>query len=697
MKPQIPPIAASSIFAAMLNNYVLGRPSSLLTPEERGCDFFKTLKLFRLDQQQRSVDPVQTANIHKMRVLDPNACPITPEIISTYNMISENDIVIQPRWEINPIVIQMNTIRHEINRIRVLRFAHLVASPILMWRNFLCGKQAGCLTAEERELLYATHQALTGKFVPGCPCSCLDNVNPKKGISNGARNRMHSLILDPREDEQSLLKKIERASPAEIIMLDYPPVAIVVELLDADLTKYSAGDSLVPGKAVVPLYARSRSRYEPIKSFESVTRFTPIDGVRYRSIGCEPEFAITFEKSQARTLDGVILDLNQWPGMHLSFEKIYVALTRVRTMHDVRLMPLHCGQSFDHLFRLKPDPRMLAWLAGFGPDGIWDADLCKKAIERFPADCFKKKRNPRSSQPKTNSSAPDENAPSARSDNASDGTNQSGNGQGQNRTGTNRRQDSAKSSGVARDQITARFRLDLPIPRCRQTDFKSYHVAGDGDCLFTSVKKLLSLQISVSELRTQVVEHMDTLSLERRMTIVNEHLLRDPAWTNARVIGPINIFDSQGNATPLLESDGRQVIRDILLDHNNHNDISGQRFVRLWTRYRNEMLLHAWGGNAEISAISQLYSVNVIIWRVAEQSNERGVINNIARIEVPVIHGSPNLRTLHLRWVNEKHYEFTDIPPSYQPHPASDQRSEQSVQMPRTSGRVRRPRELHDV
>jgi len=181
------------------------------------------------------------------------------------------------------------------------------------------------------------------------------------------------------------------------------------------------------------------------------------------------------------------------------------------------------------------------------------------------------------------------------------------------------------------------------------------------------------------------------------MTIINEHLLRDPAWTDARVKGPVNIFDNQGNATPLLNSDGLPDIRDILLDHNNHNDIHGQRFVRLWNRYQNEMLHHAWGGNAEISAISQLYSVNVVVWRVSEHANEQGVSNNVASIEVPVIHGSPNLRTLHLRWVNERHYEFTDLPLSFQPSLTFPQQPVQPVTIQRMSGRVRRPREMHDV
>ncbi len=183
------------------------------------------------------------------------------------------------------------------------------------------------LSAEERELLYSTHPSLTGVFIYGMPCTCLDNINPRKGI-------MH-----------------------------------------ADLSRYSAGDTLVPGSAVVPIFMNSRSRFEPVKSWETLNRMGmfQVNGVRYLSHGVEPEFACTFEKAQSKTLDGVIVDLNLLPGMHLTFEKVYVALTRVICLEDIRLMPTLPGPNLDHLFSLLPDPRMLVWNAGFGPDDIWDA------------------------------------------------------------------------------------------------------------------------------------------------------------------------------------------------------------------------------------------------------------------------------------------------------------------------------------
>ena len=348
--------------------YVLNQPSSLLSPEERGCSFFKSLKLFLLEQQQRSVDPIQTGIISALRVTDPQVYPITKPILGNFDFVSTDDIRSNTLWELAPIIVALNMILQEINRLRMIRFAILSSQVIFVWRNALCGKAAAGITAEERQLLYSTHQALSGKFIYGMPSTLLDNINPKKNLSNGTRFKMHSMCLDPREDLDDLITRISKAKPSDEILLFYPPISVNVEIPDADPTRYSPEDSMQRGSLVVPIFAKSRSRYEPIKSYETLNRIYPIEGVRYRSIGVEPQFAMTFEKSQSLTLPAAIVDLNPWPGMHLTFEKFYVSVTRTKSRKELWLMPMQNGNSFDHLYSLKPDPSMLVWTlwrAGF--------------------------------------------------------------------------------------------------------------------------------------------------------------------------------------------------------------------------------------------------------------------------------------------------------------------------------------------
>ena len=536
----------------------------MLSPEERGCAFFKTLKLYQLNTQQRSIDPVQTANIEALRVTDTRAYPVTPRLISMYKFLTAEDVQRSVRWETIVILIMLNVIRHEINRLRLLRFAMITGSPIFGWRNPLCGKQAAGLSAEEKNILYATHQPLTGKFVPGMPGACQDNINPKKGYSNGTRGVAHSLTLDPREDLPSLLLQVSKAKPAEMIALSFPPISVNVEILNADLSKFGPGDTLVPGRAVIPLFQRSRSRYEPVKRWETLSRINPIDGVRYRSHGFEPEFACTFEKAQSKTLDGAIIDLNSWPGMHLSFEKVMVALTRCKTLEDIRLMPILPGQSLDHLYCLRPDPRMLIWRAGFGPDGLWDPARCKAAMDQLPPDFLRKGK-----QTKSNKKWKSDRQQGGDAERRYDGKGSSDvglSGPARQENNTSKRQRNVSPA------LTATFKLDVAIPATRAKIFKSFHVPPDGDCLFHSFRRLLGLSMAVEELRAQVVEHMETLPPVEQMNIVNEHLIRDPSWLNERHLGPQGFRDANGE----------EVLGIILLDSSNLVDVHGIRFNRLW-------------------------------------------------------------------------------------------------------------------
>jgi hypothetical protein len=498
---------------------------------------------------------------------------------------------------------------------------------------------------------------------------------------------MHSLTLDPREDLEGVKLRISKAKPAEEIALMFPPISVNVELLNVDLSKYGPGDTLIPGRAVIPIFLRSRSRFEPVKSWELLNRINPIDGVRFRSHGVEPEFACTMEKGQSKTLASVIIDLNCWPGMHLSFEKLNVALTRVKTCDDIRLLPTLPGQNLDHLFSLRPDPRMLVWRAGFGSDGMWDPELCKAAMDLLPPDFFKKRKQKRSNkQQKPASQEGNDGSGNCNLDKGKSGTkhNCDSGEKGSAPFKKGKSSESCRSSSAIRNQVipavTATFKLDHPVPGTRTRTFKSFDVLPDGDCLFHSVIRLLNLSMPVAVLRTQVVEYMDGLPAVDQINILNEHLLRDPSWHNERCFEQ-GIYKGDGAGAEVL------VLGDeVLLDSASLLDIHGDRFHRLWLRYKSDMSDNSWGGNAELAAIKDLYSVSVVVWQIGRN----GVAHQVNRIDV----GLPDSATLHLCWVNERHYETTDIPARYLPLPSVAPIPALEVDQPaaRVSGRTRRPR-----
>ena len=291
--------------------------------------------------------------------------------------------------------------RHALNRARMILFAKVAKYPILCWRHPLTGYQAEKLTQAEENLLYATHFALCGFFIPQMPCFTIDNVSVQIGHFNGAQALMHSLCFDPREDMALLQKKIDNASSGEIVMLEYPPLSVNVELVNADPSKYTQQDTLCPGKLVVPVMEHSRSRVEAVKSWELIRRCetsSPIKEIRYRSIGLELGFAITFDKTQSKGFSKLILDLNSWPKAYLAFEKVLVGLSRVGMLDDTRLFPLLPKQTLSHLWKLQPDQDMLVWLRSYNEHGKFSADLAAEAYKQRPK---KKPAVPSNKQPAT--------------------------------------------------------------------------------------------------------------------------------------------------------------------------------------------------------------------------------------------------------------------------------------------------------
>ena len=264
----------------------------------------------------------------------------------------------------------------------MILFAKIARYPILCWRHQLTGQQAQRLTQAEENLLYATHFALCGFFIPQMPCFTIDNVAVHLGHFNGAQALMHSLSFDPREDMQLLQQKISDANPGDIVMLTYPPLSVNVELPNVVPSKYTDADTLVPGKLVVPVMEHSRSRVEPVKAWELVRRCSssaPIREIRYRSIGLELGFAVTFDKTQSKSFKKLIVDLNAWPQSRLAFEKVLVGLSRVGMSVDMRLFPILPNQTLGHLFKLQPNQDMLVWLRSYDKNGKFSSDLAAEA------------------------------------------------------------------------------------------------------------------------------------------------------------------------------------------------------------------------------------------------------------------------------------------------------------------------------
>jgi len=660
---QIRPVAGVPLFETVLRIYVEEESVMPVSPADRGSSFFRHLRLFRLDKQQRATDELQASIVDQLRTIDPAVYPMSPgvrspSLIGHYKIISAVDVRASPRWDQTPVLVPLNIVRHEYSRLRMIRYAKCFRVPILAWRNILTGKEASGLSAQELNQLFASHPALCGFYVQNMICFLNENINPVKGFGNGSMAFMHSLCLDPKENLAELKVKIATAEPGSTIVLGYPPLFLNVRLANAIDNPLRPADTLLPGESIVPVPLRSRSKYEPIKRWEVLHRIEDIEGIRYRSICVDVGFAITFDKAQSKTLSTAILDFTQWPHMNLSFERVLVGLTRVKNTDDNRIMPLPPGGTFEHLYKLKPDPRMLCWLKGFSKDGILDLAVVKAALDRLPKAKPKRKpisrptnfKEPSSDQAPLSepiSSSPPEQPDAStgrpkprRKPRGSGGDLSDGAEVNTESAETNPR--SAEAGGGILHQsaravsgnprVVAQFYLDCLIPNTRRTKYSAFHVKPDGSCLFTSFITALNLSVTVPQIRKQVVDHIADIRIPaRRMGLLNEHMIRTPGWEG-----------------------------EVLFDPSDARAFESLHFTELWVRYMDEMLKSVtWAGNGELIALCELYSVNAIVWVVKD---------GVAAQSSPYRHDPVSATTVHLHLgMNERHFETTDIPSDFMP------------------------------
>ena len=94
-----------------------------------------------------------------------------------------------------------------------------------------------------------------------------------------------------------------------------------------------------------------------------------------------PLFAVTPFKVQGQTTPRLIVDLRpKRVGSlmrNLSFEEVYVAISRVASTNHLRIITSDDGQ-LDHITRLRRPLHFLRWMQSYTPDGIYDPRMLKE-------------------------------------------------------------------------------------------------------------------------------------------------------------------------------------------------------------------------------------------------------------------------------------------------------------------------------
>ena len=674
--------------------------TNLLLPEARGVALLKQTELFKLDSQQRSLSAQHTANIKLLSTHDPRIFPITDELLDCYPQISTHEIAADPLWYNAPIVVPNNKIRHKINQTRLIAHAKNKGSPILFWRNQLVGANAQLLSTAEQQQLYSTHLSLTSYFAPGVVSYMTENLCQRKGIVNGAACTTHSLTPHPDEDAERakhqradgtptppLHECIRQARPGDMVQLFLPPLSINVKLhVTADnQANFTDADTLVLGDIVVPMLVSPFPKSEDLSSWELVDRQRdPFRTVSYLDHGLDLGFAITYHKIQvlAQRIPAVLLCLSDpnllfipgtnYSAPHLGLEQVakgqahtspcsrwpYACARSVSRqvchpsalasfLHPVlfycsetyapRIMPMQPGQTRVHLYKLRADCEMLAFLQGFNtPDRKWSPMKAHNALEKSGKNALHKVNSQRTCPSTPRKSNAQETSPSTPTSS-------------KHRTPQQQPRTPASpaplpSRAPQRLMESRRFTIAsegrISNMQHFRKQFKSFHNSGEGDCLFESFRQSLQLTDSVQNMRNRLVDGFETAPPFTRVSQLNEHIMRELDVHNRNYAG----------YTALSEVDA-------------HLTIQSQAFTSLWAQYVDDMANdHAYAGNAEAAALAAMYGVNVSIWAYRTRSSITTATHLISHLQSPLA-----TRTVHILNISNGHYESTNMPMDQHP------------------------------
>ena len=716
---QISPVGGTTIYSTMMRcNHKLfdteyakydanTSKTNQTLPEARGIALLKRIRFYPLDSQERSRDPKHTANIKLLSTRDPSVFPITEGLLDCYPPISPAEIASDPLWYQAPIVVANNKIRYKINQQRIIAHAKMNGRPVLFWRNPLAGDNAKLLTEAEIQQLYSTHLALKSYFVVGVACAITENLSQTRGIVNGAPCVMHSLTPDPAEDAErakrimpdtdlpmpTLHDSIRSAKPGEMVELLLPPVSVNVTLSSADhRDRFSASDTLVPQQLVIPMFLSPFLQADALKPWELLHRQRdPFKSISFLTHSLDPRYAITYHKIQGQTVNRLIIDLNKWPHAKLLHSHILVGLTRVRDMAHCRTVPLLPGQTRKHLWKLRADPEMLAFLCGFNEEtGKWSHIKAHEALQNIGKSISSKpkpsarphktaqqptpKATPSSHplaaalNPRCTASPPTVPAPNSTTVPRLDAS----------KTGSNTsRPPKAPAGAAARSnprlpkrpqqswQFTVASQGRISNMQHFRRRFQSFKNKGNGDCLFESFRQILGITDSVLTMRRDMVHRLEQAPNQTRISQLNEHIMREIDTRNEDYMG----WGMSGD--------------DGLDESRARITIISEKFSAIWQRYAEDMQYNsAYAGGAEAAALADMYNVNLTIWRHSERTST--ITHLTTHLQTP-----PALRTVHLLSINNAHYEATNLPKAEYPlfsDPSSrapqSTRSTQALQSP---------------
>ncbi|CAM9963999.1 unnamed protein product, partial [Heterosigma akashiwo] len=187
-------------------------------------------------------------------------------------------------------------------------------------------------------------------------------------VANGTVCEMHSLGWDNNPDAEAQLHQlVSNAKPGDIVQIDQAPDFINVKLTNRTGVEWPPELNLSENKAeiIIPIKIHPNPKENWVK-VGSTKLF-------YKTHAVTPSFAMTCHKLQGQTKQYILLLLEKIPGKKLTYETLYVIVSRVPGAHRLRCLPLSSTFTFDWstLAQLRPDIFKVKYRMDIH-DGFWD-------------------------------------------------------------------------------------------------------------------------------------------------------------------------------------------------------------------------------------------------------------------------------------------------------------------------------------
>jgi hypothetical protein len=231
-------------------------------------------------------------------------------------------------WSETVLVTPRNSVRDAWNKAKVREHCNRTGNALyVVGAEDSGGKERRALTNTERLTIARMSSKQTAQLenrielAVGMKVMVTLNTATDIGLANGSRGTIVDIVLDPRESNTSPDEDDEH-----IIHLDFPPAMIVFE--PARQFDFEPFDGLQPGQ--IPIFPKEASfRIGTKKRGTSVNR---------RQLPLTPAYAFTDRKAQGQTLGNVLVDIGRLSRFPVNQFAAYVALSRGKGRHKIRLL-----------------------------------------------------------------------------------------------------------------------------------------------------------------------------------------------------------------------------------------------------------------------------------------------------------------------------------------------------------------------